>query len=98
PAPAGQCAFLDGEKACRIYPVRPYVCRSQGVPLRWIDGKAERRDICPLNEAGEPLETLSPEECFTLGPVEERLALLQALRSSDERIALRDLFSLLAGG
>src|ERR1017187_2639898 len=26
----GACAFLDGEGACRIYPQRPYVCRSQG--------------------------------------------------------------------
>ena len=34
--PEGACAFLDGEGGCRVYPDRPYVCRTQGLPLRWI--------------------------------------------------------------
>jgi Fe-S-cluster containining protein len=70
----GACAFLDGEGACRIYPHRPYVCRSQGFPFRWIherDGQhVELRDICPLNEAGEPIEHLAVVACWTLGPFE----------------------------
>ena len=37
PHPEGACAFLDVEGACRIYEHRPYVCRTQGVPLRWIE-------------------------------------------------------------
>jgi uncharacterized protein len=52
----GACAFLDADGACRIYADRPYVCRTQGLPLRWLgedeDGQVgEQRDICPLNEA-----------------------------------------------
>ena len=36
PHPTGACAFLDGDGACRIYADRPYVCRTQGLPLRWF--------------------------------------------------------------
>lgn len=99
PHPAGACAFLDHEGACRIYEVRPYVCRTQGLPLRWF-GEDERgktveyRDICPLNEEGPPLEELSENECWTIGPVEGQLASLQKQKEGDplKRVALRDLF------
>jgi len=98
PHPEGACAFLDGEGTCRIYPDRPYVCRTQGLPLRWIevDGAGERveyRDICPLNDGGEPLESLAAGDCWELGPNEGRLAALQAdRRPRGARIALRELF------
>jgi Fe-S-cluster containining protein len=91
PHPAGRCAFLGAEGECRVYAFRPYVCRTQGLPLRWIDEEreAELRDICELNEAGAPIETLEAEDCWTIGPVEERLAQLNAGRG---RVGLRELF------
>lgn len=94
PHPPGACAFLDAEGARRIYEARPYVCRTQGLPLRWVDegpdGElVEYRDICPLNEAGEPIEALAPERCFELGPFESRLA---ALQPKGRRVKLRELF------
>ena len=96
PAPPGACAFLDEDRSCRIYAERPYVCRTQGLPLRWIEALSsegelvERRDICPLNlPEGPPLETLSPDDCWTIGPIEQRLA---AVSATPERIALRTLF------
>jgi hypothetical protein len=99
PHPPGACAFLDAAGACRIYEHRPYVCRTQGLPLRWIDsdapeGPVERRDVCPLNEAGPPLASLAEDDCWELGPVEGRLAALEARRSGGarRRVALRDLF------
>jgi hypothetical protein len=95
PHPAGACAFLGDAGECRIYPDRPYVCRTQGLPLRWLEDDAlERRDICPLNEAGEPLEAVAPDACWTLGPVEERLRRLQAAADGGalRRVALRSLF------
>ena len=99
PHAPGACAFLDAEGACRVYAERPYVCRTQGLPLRWIEEEAggrvaERRDICPLNEAGPPLESLSSRDCWTLGEVEGRLAALQAARDGGalRRVALRSLF------
>jgi len=99
PHASGACAFLGEQDQCRIYDDRPYVCRTQGLPLRWIeepeDGRvAELRDICPLNEKGVPVEELDPAACWTIGPFEEKLAKLQLQidQSQFKRIALRDLF------
>jgi Fe-S-cluster containining protein len=98
PHAAGACAFLDGEGGCRIYAERPYVCRTQGLPLRWLDESeegeiVERRDICELNEAGTPLVQLRAGECWTIGPAEEKLRNLQeAFGGGFERVSLRQLF------
>jgi len=98
PHPEGACAFLDAEGACRIYADRPYVCRTQGLPLRWLEESAgaivELRDICRLNDDGPPITELPPEQCFTLGPVEDRLRALAGEAGADQRIALRALFGL----
>lgn len=104
PAPVGGCAFLDAEGGCRIYADRPYVCRTQGLPLRWAAPEGEHRDVCSLNdgdrvERGVPLLALPPEDCFELGPFEARLAALQAERQGVRpgaplrRVALRSLFA-----
>lgn len=95
PHPPGACAFLDSEGRCRIYAERPYVCRTQGLPLRWIeqedDEVFEARDICPKNTDGGPsLEELAADECWSLGPFEARLAEKQG---DGKRVALRSLFA-----
>ena len=97
--PAGSCAFLHPtHKTCQVYEVRPYVCRTQGLPLRFIeetdDGLAEFRDICPLNDDPEnPIEELPAESCWEIGPTEGELwQLAKAMTDSDpikERIGLR---------
>jgi len=103
PGMVGNCPFLAAEGNCRIYSHRPYVCRTQGIPLRWIEeyeGGEDReevleyRDICPLNEEGEPIEELPEDACWTLGPIEGRLAALQIELGGNDlrRIALRELF------
>lgn len=53
--PAGvsrpSCAFLV-QGRCTIYPVRPLICRTQGLPLLLessIDGEKLSMDVCPLN-------------------------------------------------
>ncbi len=95
PGPEGACAFLDGDGACRIYAERPYVCRTQGLPLRWLDHEleAELRDICELNEEGPLITDLTPADCWTLGPIEGELQQLQRARGESlTRIRLRDLF------
>lgn len=105
PHPTGRCAFLSDDGACRIYSVRPYVCRTQGLPLRWIgetgDGSlSEMRDICELNEPGPPIDELSRRDCWTLGPFEDRLASLQAKLDGGRgrRVKLRDLFAVRTRG
>lgn len=99
PNPVGACAFLDDEGACRIYEQRPYVCRTQGLPLRWLEesaggATAEMRDICPLNEAGDPLVDLDAAECWTIGPAESTLRQIQTAidGGAQRRIPLRELF------
>lgn len=100
PHPVGGCAFLDEQGGCRVYRDRPYVCRSQGLPLRIImENEAgeieERRDICPLNlEGGPPLESLDEDDCWLVGPFELRLGQLddRLVGADRERIAMRDLF------
>ena len=99
PYPEGACAFIDPSGACRIYEHRPYVCRTQGLPLRWVDQlsdgvSVEMRDICPLNNQGQPVEDLSAEACWMIGPFEDRLARLQIAADGGNlrRIALRAMF------
>lgn len=97
--PEGACAFLGPDRACRIYSARPYVCRTQGLPLRWWDqdpdgALLEYRDICPLNEDGVDLVQIGETQCWTLGPYEDRLRKLQsdACDGRLPRVRLRDLF------
>lgn len=95
--PPGGCAFLDSAGACRVYEARPYVCRTQGLPLRWSDEdepEAEFRDICHLNEPhGPPLVELPEEQCWTLGDYEGQLATLQVRwTGAPQRVGLRELF------
>ena len=95
PHAPGMCAFLDGEGACRIYAHRPYVCRSQGLPLRWTDqddaGRTvELRDICPLNETGPPIETLPAESCWSIGWAEGALAQLQSCVDGRDALGFDD--------
>jgi Fe-S-cluster containining protein len=100
PAPTGGCAFLDAEGGCRVYAERPYVCRTQGLPLRWLEEReeggeiVERRDICELNLEGPPLESLPAATLWQLGPFEQRLATLQHRVDGGQgrRVALRSLF------
>jgi Fe-S-cluster containining protein len=98
PHEAGKCAFLNEEGACRIYDARPYVCRTQGLPLRWLeeieDDIYELRDICPLNDAGEAVEELNEDDCWTIGEAEAELSEMQFKKDGGEmrRVRLRDLF------
>jgi uncharacterized protein len=101
PRARGGCAFLDEQGGCRIYASRPYVCRTQGLPLRWIDERpdgtpVEMRDICPLNEIGPPIEIMDPDHCWTIGPFEEALAELQSQVDGGElrRVAMRGMFAM----
>lgn len=98
PGPVGACAMLDEHGGCRVYGARPYVCRTQGIPLRWFGADdegnpAEYRDICPLNEEGLPLEDVAPDACWLLGPYEDLLARIQAATGRPGvRVPLRGLF------
>lgn len=96
----GGCSLLGPEGECRVYAHRPYVCRTQGLPLRWLEtdehGEAiEVRDLCPLNAEGPLLEELGEDQCWSLGPIEQRLAARQSSLDGGEgrRVPLRSLFA-----
>ena len=82
------------------------MCRTQGLPLRWIDQSSgeEQRGICPLNGTADDLRDIASDDCWTIGPVEGRLAGLQVEMQHGEgfvpprRIALRALFTEMAAG
>jgi Fe-S-cluster containining protein len=99
PHAAGACAFLDQRGSCRVYSCRPYVCRTQGLPLQWTeDGDEENivtyRDICPKNEDSIDVLSLPDDQVWHIGPVEEELAKMQYAKTGAEtgRIKLRSLF------
>lgn len=75
------CTFLTATGRCGIYPVRPLVCRTQGLPIRyptgWVPIEAVRwtqkgADVvaCPLNyaegESPKQAETLDGKQLDTL--------------------------------
>ena len=103
PHPPGACAFLQSDGACRVYASRPYVCRTQGLPLRWLvqePGAAEEaitecRDVCPVHaDAMGPLGDIPADACWALGPFEDRMAAVQeATTGSPDRVSLRTLFA-----
>jgi len=93
--PLGACAFLDENKSCRIYDVRPLVCRTQGAVLSYSapDDDQEERSVCTLNDDGTDITQLPSSSCLDLGPPLEVLAHLQQNHcGTNERVALRGLF------
>ncbi len=79
------CTFLDAAGRCRIYPVRPVICRTHGLPLvipEENDGL--RGDCCPLNFRGG-MDELSNADFLSLETVNTVLAALnRAYVSSDD--------------
>jgi Fe-S-cluster containining protein len=87
-----RCGFLSGNGECRIYDVRPLVCRSHGAPLQFsplsaeqfrepaakpADDKAVRmRDVCPLNFTSEDLSKVPANDVLNLDTLNTLLALL----------------------
>ncbi|GAK51570.1 hypothetical protein U14_02815 [Candidatus Moduliflexus flocculans] len=94
---ADECVFLASDATCAIYPVRPLICRTHGMPLQYPD--REERDACPLNFSDIPLEQIAPQYVLSIEPVTVNLlrlnlALCMSAGNADaagERIYLRDI-------
>ncbi|HBT97317.1 MAG TPA: hypothetical protein DEB25_06665, partial [Desulfobulbaceae bacterium] len=75
PSAPGVCVFLDND-LCRIYAIRPLICRSQGLPLAYADLERQCLEVsaCPINF---PEETeFAVEELLFLDAANRRLAAL----------------------
>ncbi len=92
----GQCVFLAGG-LCSAYPHRPVICRTQGLPLAYVDESLEQIDVsaCPLNFAEDAV--LEHDDLLFIDSFNERLAALNLLYCRTHglapavRIALADL-------
>lgn len=92
------CAMLDSGGRCRIYPVRPVICRTHGLPVAISDGTGGKRgDTCPLNFSDEGLAEVPSADFLDLTTLDTVLAAVDlrfsiaAGRSPGERIPLADL-------
>lgn len=56
-----RCVFLNNQ-VCLIYPVRPIICRTHGLPIRYSENAGI--DICPLNFSDDNVTEI--EEQFVL--------------------------------
>ncbi len=61
---------------CSIYPHRPIICRTQGLPIAYVDEGLARIEVsaCPLNFA--PEHPFQPDDLFFLDSYNGRLAVL----------------------
>ena len=91
------CALLTADGICAIYPARPLICRTHGMPMQYPD-QAER-DACPLNFLAFPLDQIEPPyvlhiETITTNLMRLNLALCMIAGDAEfagERIRLYDL-------
>ncbi len=100
PHDTGKCAFLDSNGACRIYDARPLICRSHGLPIRFVETDENNQttefiDICELNENETPLDKIKKEDFWNENLFSEVLVSLELEANNKEinRVRLRDLFS-----
>ena len=90
------CALLR-DQLCQAYPARPVICRTQGLPLAYIDPEAGAIEVsaCQLNFADD--FAFTEEGLLFMDPFNERLATLNHhyCRShnlpDNHRIAIADL-------
>lgn len=96
---ASPCAMLDGAGRCRIYPVRPIICRTHGLPIAVAHTDGSRAgDVCPLSfEGGKTLGRVPSADFMDVATVDTVLAAvdlrfsLAAGSTPGQRVPLRDL-------
>lgn len=91
PPEDGHCVLLDQSGRCCVYPARPVICRSHGLPIRV--GDPPRRDVCPLNFVDPPrLEELPLDALLDVNRINSILALIDRLEEQADgmRVPLRE--------
>ena len=96
--PTEQCIFLHNNE-CTIYPVRPIICRTHGLPIIYPD--REGIDTCPLNFTNIDLTSIDKRFLFDAETITENLMRLnlafcimtQKKNSAGDRIPLHRLMN-----
>lgn len=78
------CRFLDAEGSCQIYPVRPIICRTQGLPLSFKVNEQSQRDVCPLNFAQDDIFALPTDGVLNLDLLNTLLVLVDQVEGGTE--------------
>lgn len=75
------CSFLR-EDLCSIYPVRPSLCRTQGMAIQYVEDREVIRDWCPLNfREGDAPEM---RDDLNLDALNQMLATAQIIHEKEE--------------
>jgi hypothetical protein len=96
--PEDQCIFLHHNE-CAIYPVRPIICRTHGLPIIYPD--REGIGVCPLNFTDVDLTSIDKRFLFDAETITENLMRLnlafcimtQKKDSAGDRIPLHRLMN-----
>jgi len=74
---AATCGYLSEKRECEIYPFRPIICRTQGLPLAFYDDDAQGYSVtfCPKNFAGVEPEQINfgPDSTLNLDDLNDDL-------------------------
>jgi len=100
PLPGAGCPFLSDNR-CRIYPVRPIICRTHGLLLKSREFRDRIAVSCPFNFTTIDHATIVSADTLDIDRITNNLARLNAafcMLSGDakktiDRVALRDLAS-----
>lgn len=85
------CPLLEDDR-CVAYAARPTICRSHGLPIRYLDDNGQaHRDVCPKNFTGDlPLQALPATDLLDVERTNQVLVLINQLtltaRSADQPV------------
>ncbi len=93
-----RCVLLDRD-TCSIYPVRPIICRTHGIPMLYPD--SEGIDVCPLNFLESDLNSFETELLLDAEVITENLIRLNLAfgiitgqtETAGERISLHSIIT-----
>lgn len=96
--PIGQCPLL-ANGLCTIYPVRPLICRTHGLPVRSITLTDGAIDCCPLNFPDGELQNIDHTVVLDVDMITDNLMrlnmafclLLGEKKLSSKRISLKNI-------
>jgi Fe-S-cluster containining protein len=75
PAAEGECPFLVNH-SCVIYPARPMICRTQGLPLLYMGEENWELSTCELNFTDFDFDEFTQENTFPQDRFNSRLFML----------------------
>jgi Fe-S-cluster containining protein len=82
--PDGPCPLLE-QHCCLLYPARPLICRTHGLPLLVNRGEERRVDHCPLNFRG--LSCLPGSAVIDLDRLNETLVAVNLLFTAPQGLS-----------